>query len=362
MQSTIPEFRLDLFADETEPGSIGITTTVPGDLRMPCRSAISISGLQALQAECNRALSNSHAKIDVVGIGTELFDLVFRKSDSLEYLWHRFCADWLQAEGEARFILTCYEPWANLPWECLFDGANLGFVALRVHFLRGSKWLATTRSDASHPRPTALIAACNPYGDLALDEEIERCRSSWWSLYDDMTVLKDASRVEVLRRLKSGPVDLFHFAGHSLLDVDTDESRRSGIVALTPSGYVERADVVTAEELAQQLCGTRLAVLNSCWSGQHLGGSLLDTFARFNVLNVVAMNQAAMDREAVEFAGAFYGNLAARRSLEQALTFARRTVCELSNKSSITWGLPTAVFREPTLKLRARLRGDLDLH
>jgi len=83
--------------------------------------------------------------------------------------------------------------------------------------------------------------------------------------------------------------------------------------------------------------------------GRADGGSLITACA--GVPNVLAMNQMAGDPEAIEFASVFYARLADMRSLEQALTDARRSVCETFGDRQSRGGFPPP--RSP-LPLRER--------
>jgi hypothetical protein len=92
-------------------------------------------------------------------------------------------------------------------------------------------------------------------------------------------------------------------------------------------------------------------LLNSCWSGQFQGLSFTEFFAAIGIPNILAMNQPANDSAAIQFAHSFYTGLAQGRSLEQALTDARRDMFMQSHEPSLNWGLPTAIFDTPELCL-----------
>jgi len=293
------------------------------------------------------APQNAFARETLTEIGRSLFEDTIRYSGPVQRLWLMFAERLRWNQEEARLVLKCEdEALANLPWECIFDAANIGFVALRVHFWRELRGLKSSR-----PGNRALIVASNPSHDLNLEEEVERCTPHWSNLFEETCILKDGTKGAITRELRERPCALFHFAGHSALMLHEDE-RATSWIEVGGRG-VETSEAFHAGELAGLVAsaGPQLAVLNSCWSGQHQAGSLLYEFDKTGVANIIAMNQPANDAAAIQFASTFYAALAGGASLERGLTHARRRVCE-EYGHSMAWGLPTAAFSTPELCLR----------
>jgi hypothetical protein len=144
-----------------------------------------------------------------------------------------------------------------------------------------------------------------------------------------------ATRLEVVRRLLKGDVDLVHYSGHG--DFDADDPSRSGWLfhdGLLTAGEIERVDVAPAVVVANACLSGRMSTAMPGASGWRPEASLLpslaDEFLNRGVRNYIGTAWEIDDEGATEFARAFYGGFLNPNNPEatigDALLEARQTV------------------------------------
>lgn len=146
-----------------------------------------------------------------------------------------------------------------------------------------------------------------------------------------------ATRLEVVRRLLKGDVDLVHYSGHG--DFDPDDPSRSGWLfhdGLLTAGEIERVDVAPAVVVANACLSGRMSTAMPGASGWRPEASLLpslaDEFLNRGVRNYIGTAWEIDDEGATEFAKAFYGGFLNPQNpdatIGDALLEARKTVRE----------------------------------
>lgn len=285
--------------------------------------------------------------------GEILFETMMGVGSVVEDIW-REAINTANTEGfTIRFLLEC-SPYrlANIPWELVFDSLNVGFIALRCHFIRyiptPYRWVS-----AEHSSIERLLAVQADYDtEIENDYETKIYKKYWSRLFQEVSILSHPATDQIVKEIRQKEPDIFHYTGHSSLVSRTGEFRYApdveGILDLKPAP-------LTSRELAKLLgfCSTEIVVLNSCLSGQFQRNSFIDALARSGIPNILAMNQRALHTAAHFLAKSFYQHLALGKTLEQALTEARRNAFQnLHNRPSLEWGLPVAMFHTPQLKFK----------
>ncbi len=182
-----------------------------------------------------------------------------------------------------------------------------------VELAPGSSWspLAAAQ-EVETVRQTIEGASSHGHFSVTVDH-----RGDWQDLVDGYTALRPGSTVPV------GPPQVFHFAGHGLVD-------GRGLVFRGVDGEPEE---VEAERVAQLLLGgrrVRLAFFNACTSSaagrgpfQPFGG-LAALLIQQGIPNVVGLQAPVTDSETPPLAEAFYAALARGDGVDCAIQEARR--------------------------------------
>ncbi|HSJ57561.1 MAG TPA: CHAT domain-containing protein [Anaerolineae bacterium] len=311
-------------------------------------------------------------------------------------------ANWLLPEGEIRKL---YEQALNQvgnkggvrlrlifgdqalkkwPWEYTYhdplggSDSMRGFLALdpRISIVRHEPLPiphpGPARSDSTLTCLPIIVAAASPEGQakLKLDREVSNIREALADLDVDGVaitpepVLMHATPLDVADALRgAGSAFIFHFVGHGTVETHRDRFTRGASVDQGVLFFVEDKATnsqirVPADLLAQQLqqADVRLAVFGACYSGlgseQSRWDGVAGALAYRRIPAVVAMQYAVIDSQAIVFARAFYGALAAGLSLDEAMTLGRLAIYQDMPASydgpvNVEWGVPVLYTRLP---------------
>jgi hypothetical protein len=278
-------------------------------------------------------------------VGSRLFDVVF--SGRCRDLFH-LTESLATATRSGLRIVLAFDPqeggaaWLqSLPWELLHQTSRLGFIALRdrrsiVRHLDLVQPVVAQRLPSSR----VLIVRSLPDGLGHLDLPLEEANleASWRG--GSLKVLRNASLAEAEEFIRTtGPYQIFHYMGHAGF-VD-------GVGTLSFSDGHGGVDAVDGKRLTLALAAQgrpfSLVFLNACRTGQPgTGGDLfagLATALALEVPVVLAMREAILDREAIEFSGGVHQALAGGRTLDEAVHAGRRQI------SSGGWWQPVLLQR-----------------
>ncbi len=143
--------------------------------------------------------------------------------------------------------------------------------------------------------------------------------------------------------------DLFHFSGHGKYS----EIEQEGSLVLVENSASAKKEPVTlaASILAKKLSlgGVRLAYLGACETSRMGGVSpwtgIAPALIAGGVPAVVAMQYRIDDQMATSFSRAFYTNLLAGLTLDEAMSAGRIAVFSQSDEDGVQWGVPTLYMR-----------------
>lgn len=279
----------------------------------------------------------------------------------------------LAPRDSVRLVLRLPASLAGLPWELMRDpSGSQGFVSrsLRSPMTRHFDDLPLPNAPPATAPLRALIACASPQEFSAVSDEREldaiqralspksvalasalssawrrlaagrRLVDAWRGLGREGWVTTDflphATRDRLQQALAVREYHIVHFIGHG--EADEDGSRI----------FLERddgtADSVPADEFAEMVGGPTvgLVVLNACQSAAALelfNGAAHEVLRR-GVPAVIGTQAPILDRNAIEFARAFYESWASGETLERALAYARRLIRSGGGGEAGNWGVP----------------------
>lgn len=233
---------------------------------------------------------------------------------------------------------------SRLPWETLRLGAwspaldgglSRRYTASNISV---AKYLATRADDER----LQVLAVINPTGDLAgAEREFAVVEKSLKGVRGvQLTPLRGeaATREAIRERLESGAFDMVHYAGHAFFD--QDDPLNSGLICAGD-------DVLTGRDAAKLSSLPSLVFFNACEAGRirrrgrnvsarrepHAAAGLAEALLRGGIANFVGTYWPLGDEPAVEFARAFYRQLASGEPIGPAICTARRAI----RKSTADW-------------------------
>ncbi len=312
-----------------------------GDLR-ELQTALHI-GLPMRGAPAQPAKAASEPRI-IEGIGTRLFDLLFRRDVFTLYSEAR---DWAaEADGRISLHVRLTEEMRELgvlPWETLYHAERREYLAIsdRVGLTRTAEDFVKAVRKTPKLRILCAIADATDDGGgtegggrldpLMFDRELMWMEQAISELRQAGQVhfeVVKASLGEVEDRLRSrrhSGWDVFHFIGHG----GFDDRRGQGYLVFVQDGS-RAGERVYAEDLGPLLSfkgGPRLVLLNSCEGFQSRTGDIFSSTAGHLAFSdipcVVAMQFVITSHAAQEFSRRFYSDLVAGESVNQAVRFAR---------------------------------------
>jgi hypothetical protein len=253
----------------------------------------------------------------------------------------------------------------NIPWEYMYDSKIVnGFLTIKSDFD-----ISLTRLLKLHPQsdfsdfatPTdlpirVLVVISKPrHSSLHFEERIEK---AWLDKLSSNTpkrlavdyIENPASFSKLEEKLTENSYDVLHFLGHGELK---DEN---GVLLFEDNNEINdrETEPVTGERLAKALANQKrlkFVFLNSCFTGRNLGKPFSSVATALlknsRVLSVVAMQFKIADEVGSTFAARFYHNLSVGKTIDEAISAARRSVYseglgEKQNKEiyETQWGIP----------------------
>jgi len=253
----------------------------------------------------------------------------------------------------------------NIPWEYMYDNKIVkDFLTISSKFNISLIRLLKSDSQSNFSgfaMPTALplkvlVVISKPrHSSLHFEERIEK---AWLdNLSEKTTKLLEVDYIEnpasfskLEEKLTENSYDILHFLGHGELK---DEN---GFLLFEDNNEIHNreTDPVIGERLAKALANQnrlRLVFLNSCLTGRNLGkpfSSVATSLLKSShVLSIVAMQFKIADEVGSAFAARFYHNLSVGKTIDEAISAARRSVYskgwgKKSNKEiyKTQWGIP----------------------
>ena len=272
----------------------------------------------------------------------------------------------------------------QIPWEYLYLDLLGGAPDSMRGFLALDKAVSIVRHEPlpfPHPALTPapeglkelplLVATASPQGEdgLDLEEEIGTIEKATTGF--DLAgvrilpkILRDATNQDLGEALRgTHSAVIFHFAGHGSVGVRRDDFNRGvpmgeGYVMLLADRTSRKKDPMSADDLSRQLkgAGTRLAVLNACYSGTrneaYPWSGVASALTANGIPAVLAMQFKVEHLAAEAFSSAFYGARVLGLSLDEAVwsgrvAMLRTSSAELEATANVEWGVPVLYSRLP---------------
>ncbi|HSJ98364.1 MAG TPA: CHAT domain-containing protein, partial [Myxococcota bacterium] len=293
----------------------------------------------ALDALLRRIESRAFTAARLAAFGNELAALVLDPT----------VADLLRQQRDCHLVVAHDAVASRIPWETLciddwFPAAEKGlsrrYAALNLSV---AKWLEERRLGEI----LELLLITNPTGDLdGAEREAKRLKALFprgGAVRIDEVAREQATRAELLSRLRSGRYDVVHYAGHAFFD--PENPARSGILC-------HGDEVLSGAQLAELAHLPSLVFFNACEAGRirspqlrrrraldvarrvDRNVGLAEAFLRGGVANYVGTYWPVGDDSAATFATTFYGRLVAGQPIGEALQAGRQEVLKLQ---SVDW-------------------------
>ena len=248
----------------------------------------------------------------------------------------------------------------DIPWEYVLVN-RAGHENTPTDFLALTPYVSLVRHEAATlsafevkaegPGPVRMaVAMASPSGYRRLRLDKER-RAIEHALQGNDRVQAHFARATPGTLLpEGGPVHLFHFAGHG--DFERHPGARPGMtegegVLILDDGAGDPVSL-DAAALAQRLreVGVRAAVLGACRSGRRGGvnvwSSVATALLKAELGAVVGMQYTIRDDSAIAFSRAFYRDLLAGLSVDEAVTKGRQAIAREDVRG---WGVPVLYLR-----------------
>lgn len=225
---------------------------------------------------------------------------------------------------------------AVLPWECLYNEREVGFLATAQNFtiIRDPSAHIKVRPLPQRQQGPLRILVAIPQGSgLNVEQE-------WHNISNSLSRLGDNAQVDRLdglitpdllsERIASGHYDVFHFIGHGRSD-----EKGNVQIRVNSESSVNNEHWIDGETFATNFQGSniRLVILNSCLSAEVSPSRSLSGLGpylmRKGVPAIIAMQYEVPDEVSIKFADAFYRTLVGTEYAGQAwyaLNRARLTV------------------------------------
>jgi hypothetical protein len=262
----------------------------------------------------------------------------------------------LREDGQRLHIYLALQPAdEGLPWEALVDDSRRRLAASYDYVLVRHPD-RKVRSAKRRSGPLSLLTVVPERTRLKVDGELIAIRRAFEErgvaihtgepLHGRVTV--DALREHLERKVESDgfPYEILHFIGHGLVGTD-------GVPKLQLNGDMSGEYEISPSSLASLLEGfpPRLVVLNACHAGSAAEAKGLCGFGQellgAGVQAVVAMQRAIRNDIAIDFAIAFYGELAQTGRVDTAVTAGRRRLLQKQQVDTTTAFSTPVLFEGP---------------
>ena len=277
-------------------------------------------------------------------LGAQLFDAVFQGSVGRAYAGSQAVVR-ERGHGLRVQLRIRDESLLELPWECLYDSDDDGFLALRVEtsIVRYPEVLGAPRpfEVGGVIRVLGVVVEVDADGGSDAREEQLLIAQAFEDLHGAEVEWLDNPTWRQLRdRVLGGEWHVFHYVGHA----------RPGFITLNDDGGSEPGEL-SGTDLAALLGerpSLRLVVINACEGARGDGGDVLANTARAiaksDVSAVVAMQYKIIDSAALEFSRAFYRSVAGRQSVDEAVVRARQAI-RGAVELTLQWMVPVLHLR-----------------
>ncbi len=275
--------------------------------------------------------------------GQYLFNALF--TDKVLDLYYRSRDRAKRDNNGLRLILNIQPPeLIVLPWEYMYDLSSAEYLSLSskrpiVRYLEPPRPIWPLKVKA----PLHILGLiANPSNDFAqlqgelekqsLEEIIKNVREQV-----DLTWMEGKTPQDLLKYMRSGKWNIFHYIGHGGFDRDTNE----GVILLPDNEG--RNVFLSASKLATLLADDeylRLVVLNTCdgakGSKTNIFSSTASILLRRGIPAVLAMQYIITDKTAILFARTFYEALLDGLPLDASVAEARKALY----LETLEWGIP----------------------
>ncbi|HYG61197.1 MAG TPA: CHAT domain-containing protein, partial [Thermoanaerobaculia bacterium] len=238
----------------------------------------------------------------------------------------------------------------DLPWELLYRRETGDFLSLRpaTPVIRHLDAARPNRSEA-WPATWRILVVASSAGTrrLNLRREIHNLRQALRGQSHVEAVFLQPATVEAFyQALRREPFHVLHFMGHGVLDAAAEEG---SLVFEDEAGGAQRLRGEVLATMVSPFRDLRLVVLNACHGADAAGEGRAFTgvataLGMSGIPAVLAMRSRISDRAAVAFSKAFYSDLVAGATVEQATTEGRRAVY-LLEESGAEWATPVLFQR-----------------
>jgi serine/threonine protein kinase/formylglycine-generating enzyme required for sulfatase activity len=307
------------------------------------------------QARIRRLSANQELQL-AYGFGTELFRSLFQ-----DHMLHLFRSSRARLPKGERLRLRLQVPpeLELVPWELLRDPKEQQFLALMpdLTLQRAAQKLTPVQPLQLTGPLQVVVVLASPYSvdypRIQLDRELRRIESALRTPIEqgqiELTVIRGPGTSDQLRARLRSPVHVLHVLCHG----DLDDTRGSVLVFEDVDGGVELMNGGKLYTLIRRQM-PHLVMLNACLGAlpddqdplSSVGMRLLDG----GVPAVIAMQFELAEDTAVELARAFYAELAAGMSVDNALAEARLYLAS-SDPNRLDWSIPVLLMCSDNSKL-----------
>jgi tetratricopeptide (TPR) repeat protein len=279
------------------------------------------------------AASDPEARVERLrSFGTKLYRKIF--NEEVERRWQ-------EAKDSSSFLVGCIRiaPEAAgleaLPWETMFDGEEFIAVGAKTGMSRLPLDIPPQNELAPVPLPLKMLAVISSPLDLDDDHRLQIEREQEILLQAVNTPagrgrlqvdFEDEAKLDILESSLEVGYQILHFTGHGISPKD------GGGLLLEDAKGESRATATTEilQSLQKAEGALRLAVISGCQTARtlHVAGfrDLARGLAHRKVPAVIAMQFSISDAGGLKFAEALYPKLVEGRSIEEAMSAARRTL------------------------------------
>ncbi|OUM01982.1 CHAT domain-containing protein [Variovorax sp. JS1663] len=276
----------------------------------------------------------------------------------------------LEASQGLRIRIRCDDiELDRIPWEfaCVDRGLNgpgnsdgrRAFLVLepRISLVRNEVFgEILTPVQRSGPKKRLLAVLCEPGGlqkqneALKLDVELANLAKALEGVeHIGVDACTPATKRRLQELLLTG-ADVFHFAGHGVLQIDgASGGFRAALVLQRDDGGADRWAV---DEIAMMLAskGIQLAVLGACHSaatdGRNSWAGIAPSLVRCGIPAVIGMQYNIYDGSAVEFSRMLYLAWSQGVTLDEAMTEARKAILNQPRRTGRDFATPVLYLRQ----------------
>lgn len=289
----------------------------------------------------------------IKNFGTRLFRTVFK--DDVYACYLRSIDNTLNQNKGLRIRLRINVPELHdLPWEYLYNPQFDQFLALSkdTPIIRYVELPYSTRALPVKTPMKILVMISSPDGYPALDvaKEWDKLNRALSPMIDQDLVILDKLENPTLsglqKRLRQGPVHIFHYIGHGKYF----EDKQDGMLLLEDEDG--RGKPTSGQHLGAILHDhhqLRLVVLNACegarTSAEDPYAGVAQTLVRQGIPAVLAMQFEIFEDAAMTLAQEFYSAIVDGYPVDAALSEARKAI--FASNNDVEWGTPVLFMRTP---------------